>query len=529
MGIDMLGTALDFKTFKSLKAKTMFQSNTLLMLAKYMVQGRNYNRVEQEGELGSSQEGICSQKDRTVQKCDAAKPHERSKTTAGKKRSTGSAEHPNDEDDLNDSGKDGDISGKRSKKRVKESGLKFACPFFKHEPERYKTIRSCMGPGWTNVHRVKEHIFRSHCEPPFKCFRCHSAFKTEDELSDHQRQTIPCKVCVPESQDRHGLSTINADTEKRLRSRKTNKSLTEEEKWFNMYQLIFPGHSPPLSPYHSETEDLVALFNRSIGPRFRLDLRERLKREFLDSFPISTMLDDILHQAMAALTNAFLHESDIDGKESETSIDSLQVESFFDESCERTAVAKCADAVSFNPKLPHELKSLPQSVNDTVLNHSTAADSGYTGWLSTTSKPPSDSSSGTKALSSPLGSGEDIDPEKASASIPHLDSEDQRKVGTHGLRQTILGEPLLPPSPDASQSTVHERPGGYSYINNCHHDAGDSSHEYRETCQVANQGNDSRHPFTSPSDIEIWNPFEQELAYPYEPLGSISFNVHLAD
>lgn len=241
------------------------------------------------------------------------------------------------------------------------------------------------------------------------------------------------------------------------------------------------------------------------------------------------MVDDILHQAMAALTSAFLPETDIDGKDSKTSIDSLQVESLFDESSEREAVAKRSDAVSSNPKLPHELESLPRSVNDTALNHSTAAYSRHTGWLSTTSKPPSDSSSGIKALSSPLGFGEDIDPEKVSAPIPHLDSEDQLKVGTHGLRQTILREPLLPPILDASQSIVHERPSGYSSVNSCHHDAGDSSHNHRESCQGGNQWNDSRLLFSSPSDVEIWNPFEQELPYPYGPLGSISLNMHLAD
>ncbi|KAG9499639.1 hypothetical protein J7337_008098 [Fusarium musae] len=150
MEIDVLGKALNFRNFKSLKAKTVLQSNTLLMLAKYMVKGRNSNKVEQEGELGSPQEGPSSKKDQAEQLRDAAKRQERSKASAGKKRSTGSAGHPNDEDDLNDPGKDGDPSRKRSKKRANESGLKFACPFFKHDPERYKTTRSCMGPGWTN-------------------------------------------------------------------------------------------------------------------------------------------------------------------------------------------------------------------------------------------------------------------------------------------------------------------------------------------------------------------------------------------
>lgn len=34
-------------------------------------------------------------------------------------------------------------------------GLRFACPFYKHNPERYETSRSCCGPGWETVHRVK--------------------------------------------------------------------------------------------------------------------------------------------------------------------------------------------------------------------------------------------------------------------------------------------------------------------------------------------------------------------------------------
>jgi hypothetical protein len=32
---------------------------------------------------------------------------------------------------------------------------KFACPFFKHCPERHQRWRSCRGPGWDTVHRVK--------------------------------------------------------------------------------------------------------------------------------------------------------------------------------------------------------------------------------------------------------------------------------------------------------------------------------------------------------------------------------------
>jgi hypothetical protein len=30
-----------------------------------------------------------------------------------------------------------------------------ACPFFKYDPDKYKTERTCPGPGWDDVHRVK--------------------------------------------------------------------------------------------------------------------------------------------------------------------------------------------------------------------------------------------------------------------------------------------------------------------------------------------------------------------------------------
>lgn len=32
---------------------------------------------------------------------------------------------------------------------------KFACPFFQKDPQKYQNVRSCPGPGWHTVHRVK--------------------------------------------------------------------------------------------------------------------------------------------------------------------------------------------------------------------------------------------------------------------------------------------------------------------------------------------------------------------------------------
>jgi hypothetical protein len=59
--------------------------------------------------------------------------------------------------ELDDSSTD-EADGKSvDKKRSKTTSTtpRFACPFYKHDPERYETSRSCCGPGWETVHRVK--------------------------------------------------------------------------------------------------------------------------------------------------------------------------------------------------------------------------------------------------------------------------------------------------------------------------------------------------------------------------------------
>jgi hypothetical protein len=33
--------------------------------------------------------------------------------------------------------------------------LKLACPYYKRSPQRHKTWKSCSGPGFASVHRLK--------------------------------------------------------------------------------------------------------------------------------------------------------------------------------------------------------------------------------------------------------------------------------------------------------------------------------------------------------------------------------------
>lgn len=50
---------------------------------------------------------------------------------------------------------------RNTKKRAKREpqaatvGRRFACPFHSNNPAKYKAVKTCCGPGWTDIHRVK--------------------------------------------------------------------------------------------------------------------------------------------------------------------------------------------------------------------------------------------------------------------------------------------------------------------------------------------------------------------------------------
>ncbi|KAK0634327.1 hypothetical protein B0T17DRAFT_2464 [Bombardia bombarda] len=140
----------------------------------------------------------------------------------------------------------GGVNPKNTKKRLRRSEpvaavpaaprRRFACPFSKHDPARYKSVKTCCGPGWTDVHRVKEHIYRRHTLKNV-CPRCLDRFDSNDDLKRHQRAETPCrleKVNVPEA--------INDEQEITLRQR-AKANCSDEEKWREMYRVIFPSES----------------------------------------------------------------------------------------------------------------------------------------------------------------------------------------------------------------------------------------------------------------------------------------------
>ncbi|AEO70981.1 uncharacterized protein THITE_127193 [Thermothielavioides terrestris NRRL 8126] len=159
---------------------------------------------------------------------------------------------------------EGTVDGDGRRKRSKAGFLaaeaaggtgnrKFACPYFKRNPRKYRKWTSCPGPGWDEVHRVKTHLYRRH-QLPIQCPRCWEVFKADSALQSHLQQDPPCAM-----QEKGTLyEGFTKDQEKRLRSRKkTHPGMTDEDKWREIFMILFPDDDPNSvpSPYYSEAED----------------------------------------------------------------------------------------------------------------------------------------------------------------------------------------------------------------------------------------------------------------------------------
>ncbi|KAI1074899.1 hypothetical protein F5B20DRAFT_562212 [Whalleya microplaca] len=124
-------------------------------------------------------------------------------------------------------------------------GRKFACPFFQRDRHRKQLSRSCTGPGWENIARVKEHIYRCHMKSN-QCNRCQESFENPGELATHQRAEVPC-----ERREVRSAGIISEDQSTQLKHRKkSSQASTLEDKWVSMYRIIFPDDSLVPSPYY---------------------------------------------------------------------------------------------------------------------------------------------------------------------------------------------------------------------------------------------------------------------------------------
>ncbi|CCC14535.1 hypothetical protein SMACR_09435 [Sordaria macrospora] len=163
-----------------------------------------------------------------------------------------------DEDEKNiDTGSGPGVAGNE------ESQPMLACPFHKRDPEKYgiqqtnsangkkHKYRACTGPGFKSIQRLKEHLKRVHS--PVQCNRCYKIFPGTDRatclanLSEHQKESDACTLGDPSQKE--GIDAVQWAALER-QNRKKNQEAHKLEKWFEIWDVLFPGSNRPETPWH---------------------------------------------------------------------------------------------------------------------------------------------------------------------------------------------------------------------------------------------------------------------------------------
>ncbi len=83
--------------------------------------------------------------------------------------------------------------------QAQEPGLLFACPFNKFDAERYcpnptsgAKFRSCIGPGFPSIARLKQHLKRIH-NAPIQCQRCWITMPDLQAMARHANEEMRCE------------------------------------------------------------------------------------------------------------------------------------------------------------------------------------------------------------------------------------------------------------------------------------------------------------------------------------------------
>ncbi|KAJ3547800.1 hypothetical protein NM208_g1323 [Fusarium decemcellulare] len=208
-------------------------------------------------------------------------------------------DRPGDENDRENEGGEGGDKGETEEPRSELEPHKYACPFLKHNFNKYRKQRGCLS-GRPTTHRIKEHIYRNHRLPKFKCSRCCEVFTTSNQLLNHQRAPEPCGLKIEEPQD-----GINEDQVQALRSRKRPRgNISEEEKWAEMYKIIFPDDDRVPSPYHDFTLQELRGGTPTSGNTADLvvELGEHASRELprLMRPRLEDMLDRVIEESLSS-------------------------------------------------------------------------------------------------------------------------------------------------------------------------------------------------------------------------------------
>ncbi|KAK1455660.1 hypothetical protein CMEL01_04420 [Colletotrichum melonis] len=128
-----------------------------------------------------------------------------------------------------------------SAQEAKKQQLTLACPFWKFNTDKYHV---CVTKKLTRVRDVKQHLKRSHT-PEHYCQRCFKIFANEDSLRGHVSNPEGWTCLLNETGALDGIS----HEQSRNLHRKSAPRQTDENQWFAIWDILFPGKTKPRSAY----------------------------------------------------------------------------------------------------------------------------------------------------------------------------------------------------------------------------------------------------------------------------------------
>ncbi|KAF4928164.1 hypothetical protein CGCVW01_v002137 [Colletotrichum viniferum] len=129
-----------------------------------------------------------------------------------------------------------------------EPPKRLACPYLIYDPTTYESHQGCRGAAFPDTSRLKEHLYRSHRQQPH-CAKCGEPFADESSQEKHG----VCSSSLTHSVTGNHLQELKGfdkEQEARLRDRKRKRGESNEEKWKDIFNILFPDTTEIPSPYY---------------------------------------------------------------------------------------------------------------------------------------------------------------------------------------------------------------------------------------------------------------------------------------
>ncbi|KAG9506571.1 hypothetical protein J7337_000104 [Fusarium musae] len=198
----------------------------------------------------------------------------RSSTPSKRRRTSGFG------DDLSDLDEEGDRSPNDSVK-------KFACPYFRKDPERHL---ECINLKMVRISDVKQHLKRRHTAP-YACPRCSQGFLSLNRQEEH----ILKQNCSPGSGA--NWDSVSLASQRSLQARFA-KGLSPEAQWYGIWKILFgaPRGTMPKPHLDGVVKEVIGIL-RGIW----LDEGRQLISEFVQASDQPPDYTDELYKLLARL------------------------------------------------------------------------------------------------------------------------------------------------------------------------------------------------------------------------------------